>query len=240
MPPEYQPLHAGLLLLATGAESAQPADQLKMMDALLSLASLEKAAAPPAALAINAWERDRLTALRTRVVESVKQSLDALPADQRKAALAKLEQLGSGADLQMYKVKSLLDDKQFAEARKALAELAAKAPKDNADLKGEIAATGWLIDLLDPATKAADAAKAMTDAAAAVSKISPALWEELCAAAEALALGPRPGTLQSAVKLVAKTHELDPGDKASETRLAKLLAGAIVASRGAAQCTEGQ
>ena len=150
LPPEYQPLHAGLLLLATGAESTQPADQLKMMDALLSLASLEKAGAPPAALAISAWERDRLTALRTRVVESVKQSLDALPADQRKAALAKLEQLGSGADLQMYKVKQLLDDKQFAEARKALAEVAAKAPKDNADLKGEIAATGWLIDLLIP------------------------------------------------------------------------------------------
>ena len=71
----------------------------------LNLAALEKASPPPAALAINSWERDRLTALRTRVVEGVKQSLDTLPADQRKAALAKLEQLGSSADLQMYKVK---------------------------------------------------------------------------------------------------------------------------------------
>ncbi len=150
----------------------------------------KKPSPPPAALAINTWERDRLTALRTRVVEGVKQSLDALPADQRKAALAKLEQLGSGADLQMYKVKSLVDDKQFAEARKALADMAAKAPKDNADLKGEIGATGWLIDLADPAAKPADAGKAMTDAAAAVNKISPALRNELCAAAEALALGP--------------------------------------------------
>ncbi len=226
--PEYQPLQAGLMLLATGAESAKSGDQLKLLDGLLSLAAMEKAAPPPAALAINTWERDRLTALRTRVVESVKQSLDTLPADQRKAVLAKLEQLGSSADLEMYKVKSLLDDKQFGEARKALAALAAKAPKDNSDLRNENRATLWLIDLSDPAAKPADAAKAMTDAAASVNRITPALRSELCAAAEALALGSQPSLLDAAVTLVTKTHELDPGDSESSTRLARLLAAQLV------------
>ncbi len=68
----------------------------------------------------------------------------------------------------------------------------------------------------------------MTDAAAAVNKISPALRNELCAAAEALALGPQPSLLDAAVKLTLKTHDLDPGDKESATRLAKLLSAQLV------------
>ena len=68
----------------------------------------------------------------------------------------------------------------------------------------------------------------MTDAAAAVNKISPALRNELCAAAEALALGSQPSLLDGAVKLTAKTHDLDPGDTESATRLAKLLAAQLV------------
>ena len=67
--------------------------------------------------------------VRNRVTENVKPLLDTLPADQKTALYAKLEQLDSSAELQMFKVKSLLDAKQFDQARQLLKSIAEKMPR---------------------------------------------------------------------------------------------------------------
>src|SRR5262249_1004552 len=149
--------------------------------------ALEKGAAPPAALALNSWERSRVDSLRTQVTDNVQPLLKTLPAEQATALAGKLEQLGSSAELEMFKVKTALDAKNYDAARKTLKAVADKLPADS-DLKPEVAATGLLITLRDPATKPADATKAITDAGLLLGKITPALRAMLCEAAEALAL----------------------------------------------------
>ncbi len=47
LPPEYQPLHAGLLLLATGLPASTPADWSKVLDQFLGYLALEKVQHPP-------------------------------------------------------------------------------------------------------------------------------------------------------------------------------------------------
>ncbi len=226
LPAEYQPLDAGLLLLATGMGNAN-SDALKLLDGLLDLAALEKKSPPPAALALSNRERESLGILQKRVVDDVQKLLEGLPADQKKALLAKLEQLGSNADVQMSKVKLLLDEKQFAEARKTLVDIAAKAPADDGDLKTEITATGWLIDLSDPATPPAETAKAVAQATAQAVSLTPVLRGQLSAAATALALGTQPALLDSVLALVKKYYDLDPGDAEMAGRVAKLLAAQL-------------
>ncbi len=107
-------------------------------------------------------------------------------------------------------------------------------PADS-DLKPEVAATGLLITLRDPATKPADAAKAVADAAPLLGKITPALRAMLCEAAEALALSSQPALLDATIQLTAKSRDLDPVDKPMQERLARLLAARLV--QRAAQST---
>ena len=45
----------------------------------------------------------------------------------------------------MFKVKSLLDDKQFDQARQLLKSIAEKMSPDSAEMKNEVAATNALI-----------------------------------------------------------------------------------------------
>ncbi|HEY2882315.1 MAG TPA: protein kinase [Pirellulales bacterium] len=227
LPAEYQPLDAGLLLLAKGLASSGQAEPVKLLDGFLQLAALEKAGAPPAALALNAWERGRLDGVRKTVVDNVEMMLNTLPADQSKALSIKLEQLGTSVSLEMFKVKQQLSDKKFDEARKTLATLDAKVPADDSAMKTEVAATGLLIDLDDTATKPTDLAKALDEAIQHVDKITPALRGELGAVAETLALGAQPTMLESATALVKKTHDLDSGDKPTSLRLARLLAARL-------------
>jgi len=225
LPAEYQPLHAGLLLLATGLPATTPADWTKVLDSFLAYLALEKGAAPPAAL--NSWERSRVDSLRTQVTDNVQPLLTTLPADQATALAGKLEQLGSSAELEMFKVKTALDAKNYDVARKTLKAVADKLPADS-DLKSEVAATRLLIELRDPATKPADAARAVTDSGALLGKITPALRGMLCEAAEVLALGSQNNLLDAAIQLTTKARDLDPVDKVTQERLARLLAARLV------------
>ncbi|HTQ37557.1 MAG TPA: protein kinase, partial [Pirellulales bacterium] len=231
LPPEYQPLHAALLVLATGLQANTSADWTKVLDDLLAYLALEKGAPPPAALALNSWEHSRIDTLRTQIAENIQPLLNTLPADQATVLVSKLEQLGSSAELQMFKVKSALDAKNYEEARRTLKAVAEKMPADS-DLKSEVAATGLLITLRDPASKPADAAKALADCTGLLEKITPALRNGLCEAAEALALTPNSGLLEASISLTTKARDLDPADKATLQRLARLLSARLVEQAG--------
>ncbi len=67
---------------------------------------------------MNSWERSRVDSLRTQVTENVQPLLKTLPADQATTLAGKLEQLGSSAELEMFKVKTALDAKNYDAARK--------------------------------------------------------------------------------------------------------------------------
>ncbi len=127
----------------------------------------------------------------------------------------------------MFKVKTALDAKSYDAARKTLKAVADKLPADS-DLKPEVAATGLLITLRDPATKPADAAKAVADAAPLLGKVTPVLRAMLCEAAEALALSSQPALLDATIQLTTKARDVDPVDKPMQERLAKLLAARLV------------
>lgn len=233
LPAEYQPLHAGLLLLATGFESNSP-DAAKLLDGFTAFITLEKDRAPPAALALTSWEHDRLTALRTTVVSNLQQQLASLPADQAGALVKKLEQLDSSTELQMFKVKSQLEVKQFAEARKTLAAVAAKAPPDDLALKTSIDGTGLLLTLNDPASPAKDLTKAGADALKMVATVSPSLRAELAAALELRALadpsqGGQAALRDPAFEFASKALDIDPLDQAATKRVARLLAMRLAA-----------
>src|SRR5262249_4200293 len=109
LPAEFRPLHAGLSLLVAGLPAASPADWTKVLDGFLAYLALEKGAAPPAALALNSWERSRIDRLRTQLTDNLQPQLKTLPADQAAALAGKLEQLGSSAELEMFKAKTALD-----------------------------------------------------------------------------------------------------------------------------------
>jgi serine/threonine protein kinase/tetratricopeptide (TPR) repeat protein len=226
LPKDYQPLCGDLRLLVAGLQSTSN-DPVKLVDGFLEQATIEQGAAPPANLAPSPWERAKLESLRTRAVDGAERILDSLPADKKKELLAKLERLGASVEVQMSKVKLQLDEKQFAEARKTLKELGAKAPADNADLKTEMMGTAWLIDLRDPATKPADFSKVAADAGESIGKVSPALRNAVCAEVESAALGSQPALLEMAIKLNGKAHDLDPGDAQLTKGLARLLAARI-------------
>jgi serine/threonine protein kinase len=229
LPAEYQPLQAALLLLAHRAEAAKPEDWTKLLDDFLAYMALSKDTPATAAAALTGWERDQLGLVRSEVAENVKPLLETLPADQRMALYAKLEQLDSSAELQMFKVKSLLDEKKFDQARQLLKSIAEKVPPDATDMKDEVTATSLLIDLRDPATKPAEAVKTISETDALLQKVNPTVRGEICAAAEALALGTStsPELLEQAIQLVSKARDLDPGDDAMTKRLARLLAARL-------------
>jgi serine/threonine protein kinase len=224
LPKEYQPLDAGLSLLAIGSNSATPADPVKLLDGFLELLDMEKKVSPPAGLAISEWERNRLERLRKEVGANVETMLKTLPPDQAKALAAKLELLGASTGVELFKVKSAIAAKQFDEARKILKGVVDKLPADADGPRMEAAAIGLLIDLRDPATKPDDAAKALDDALKRVDKLTPAMRGELCAAAEALALGSPAAMLEPGLALVNRAHNLDPGDSNTSQQLARLLA----------------
>jgi serine/threonine protein kinase len=226
LPPEYQPLHAGLLLLATGLQANTPAEWVKVLDEFLAYTALEKSTAPPPALALNAWERSRIDGLRTQVSDNAQQLLATLPADQATALAAKLSQLGSSAELGLFQVKSALESKHFDEARKTLKAVAEKLPADS-QLKSEVAAMGLLIELRDPTTKPADAAKAIADCAPLIGKITPSLRAILCEAAATIALNSQGALLDAAIKLTTAARDLDPVDKPMQQQLAQLLAARL-------------
>ena len=226
LPAEYQPLRSALLLLAGGAQAAKPEDWTKLLDDFLTYTALSKDTPASAAAALTGWERDQLGLVRNRVTENVKPLLDTLPPDQKTALYAKLEQLDSSAELQMFKVKSLLDAKQFDQARQLLKSIAEKMPRDSAEMKDEVAATNALIDLRDPATKQADLLKTVADFGALLERVNPTVRSELCTAAEALASS-SPELLERAIQLVSKARDLDPGDDAMTKRLARLLAARL-------------
>ncbi|MCC7087324.1 MAG: serine/threonine protein kinase [Pirellulales bacterium] len=223
LPAEYQQLHTALLLLATGLDSAANLDPIKLLDGLFEHASSQPPAVLPESLELTPWEIGRLDAVRSRTVEQVQGMLGDLPADQAKQLFAKLEKLGGSVELQLFKIKLLLKEKQFDEARQALTNLAAKTPSENADLQQSIAATQCLIDLTDPAAKPDAAERAIRAATKSLDQLSPSLRTELCAAAEALALGSLPATLEPVIQLVGKARDLDSLDRDAATRLARLL-----------------
>src|SRR5213078_3782808 len=113
---------AALILLTEGAAAAKPAEWTKLVDAFLAYTALEKGSPSPAELALNADEREQLGQLRSHVKENVETLLKAktLPPDQSAALVAKLEQLGASAELEIYKVYTALGDKQFDQARQLL------------------------------------------------------------------------------------------------------------------------
>ncbi len=229
LPAEYQSLQTALLLLAHGAEAAKPEDWTKLLDDFLAYTALSKDTPAGAAATLTGWERDQLGLVRSHVSENVKPLLETLPADQSTALYAKLEQLDSSAELQMFKVKSLLDAKQFDQARQLLKSIAEKVPPDATDMKDEVTATSLLIDLRDPATKPTEAVKTISETDALLQKVNPTVRGEICAAAEALALGASasPELLEQAIQLVSKARDLDPGDDAMTKRLARLLAARL-------------
>ncbi|HEY2882745.1 MAG TPA: tetratricopeptide repeat protein, partial [Pirellulales bacterium] len=229
LPADYQPLQAALLLVANGDKAANPDDWTNLLDEFLRYTALSKDSPASPAAALTAWERDQLGLVRNRVMENVKPMLETLPADQSTALYAKLEQLDSSAELQMFKVKSLLDAKQFDEARKLLKSIAEKMPPDSAEMNDEVAATTSLIDLRDPATKPAEVVKTIADLDSLLQRVNPTVRSEICAAAEALALGTSssPELLEQAILLVSKARDLDPGDDAMTKRLARLLAARL-------------
>lgn len=233
---EYQPMDAALLLLVNGSAAASPADWTKLVDNFLSYTAVEKATPPPPNLTLNTYEREQVTLLRDRIIDNVQSLLKSktLPADQSQALVAKLEQLGSSAELEMFKVKTALDAKQFDEARKLLATVSKKIPADDTELKSEVTATGLLIDLRDPATRPDAAGKLVADSIKLLGGLTPAMRNDLCCAAEALALGPAPATLDTVIDLTGRTRDLDPGDAANK-RMARLLAARL--QRKAAQTT---
>ncbi|HZZ29975.1 MAG TPA: serine/threonine-protein kinase [Pirellulales bacterium] len=227
LPIEYQPLHAALLVLATGLQAAAPADWMKALDDMLAYLALEKGAAPPAALALNSWERSRLDSLRTQIIDNVRPTLNTLPADQATALVTKLEQLGSSAELQMFKIKTAVEAKNYDDARKMLQAVSEKLPADS-DLKPEVTGTELLITLRDPASKPPDAAKALGQCGALLGQLTPSLRGGLCEAAEALALAPQSNLLEAAIELTTKARDLDPGDKGTLDRLARLLTARLM------------
>ena len=223
LPNEYRPLTSALLLLANGNASKTPGDWTKLVDGFIEFAALEKSAAPPPALALNSAEREQLTLLRGRMTDTLKPILETLPADQRKALLDKLDQVGGNSELELVKVKTALDEKHYDDARNLLAAASAKIPADASDVKAEAAAIGVLIALQDPATKPADAAKAIADSVKLLGSLTASSRSDLCTAATARALQVGPPLLEPAIELVSKTRDLDPGEAAT-LQLAQLLA----------------
>jgi hypothetical protein len=79
---------------------------------------------------LNSYEREQLALLRARVTDNLQPVLNKLPADQKKALLTKLEQIGGNAELELVKVRTALDEKQYDEARTLLSAVSAKIPAD--------------------------------------------------------------------------------------------------------------
>jgi serine/threonine protein kinase len=229
LPADYQPLQKALSLVARGAQAAKPEEWTNLLDEFLAYTALSKDSPANAAAALTGWERDQLGLVRNRVTENVKPLLDTLPPDQSTALYAKLEQLDSSAELQMFKVKSLVDVKQFEQARQLLKSIAEKMPADSAEMKDEVAATNSLINLRDPTTKPTEAVKTIADADALLPRVNPTVRSEICTAAEALAIGASssPELLEQAIQLVSKARDLDPSDDAMTKRLARLLAARL-------------
>ncbi len=226
LPPEYQPLVSALALLADGSAAKSPEDWSKLVDGFMSFANLEKSAPPPANLALNSYEREQMALLRGKLTDNLRPILDTLPADQRKALVDKLEQIGGNAELQMVKVRTALEEKHFDEARSLLAAAAAKLPADAADLKAQADAMAALIALRDPATKAEAAVKAIGDATKLLASLTPMMRSDLSAAASAFALNSSPAALPAAIEMVSRTRDLDPGEAAT-IQLAHLLSAQI-------------